>query len=132
MHKQVNKTPIKNRIGGVFLPVRDIEKAKTWYCKILGLTDGEIQFGHIFSVPMEGTAGLILDTMPMWRDENSNLSTYQVPSIQFVTDDLKASYQFLKENNVELMTNIQDDFYFVFKDPDGNVLMICRDLSNKD
>jgi len=132
MNISINKTPIKNRIGGVFLPVHDIGKAKNWYSKILGLTDGEIQFGHLFAASMEGTAGFILDTMPKWRDENSNLPTYQVPAIQFVTDDLHASYQFLKENNVELLTEIQDDFYFVFKDPDGNVLMICRDLSNKD
>ncbi|WP_066073367.1 VOC family protein [Neobacillus soli] len=130
MNKPTNKTPIKNRIGGVFVPVRDIEKSKKWYSNILGLTGGEIHFGHLFTAPMDGTAGLILDTMPMWRDENNNLSTYQVPSIQFVTDDLQASYQFLKENKVELMTEIQDDFYFVFKDPDGNVLMICRDLTN--
>jgi catechol 2,3-dioxygenase-like lactoylglutathione lyase family enzyme len=123
------KTPIKNRIGGVFIPVRDIEKAKKWYSKILGLEDGEIYFGHIYTAPMDGTAGLILDTMPKWRDDNGNISTYQVPSIQFVTDDIHASYQFLKENNVELLTEIEDDFYFVFRDLDGNVLMICKEVS---
>jgi catechol 2,3-dioxygenase-like lactoylglutathione lyase family enzyme len=67
------KTPIKNRIGGVFIPVRDIEKAKKWYSKILGLEGGEIYFGHIYTAPMDGTAGLILDTMPKWRDENGNI-----------------------------------------------------------
>jgi catechol 2,3-dioxygenase-like lactoylglutathione lyase family enzyme len=123
------KTPIKNRIGGVFIPVRDIEKAKKWYSKILGLEDGEIYFGHIYTAPMDGTAGLILDTMPKWRDDNGNISTYQVPSIQFVTDDIHASYQFLKENNAELLTEIEDDFYFVFRDLDGNVLMICKEVS---
>jgi catechol 2,3-dioxygenase-like lactoylglutathione lyase family enzyme len=123
------KTPIKNRIGGVFLPVRDIEKAKKWYSKMLGLEGGEICFGHLYSVPMEGTAVLILDTMPKWRDKNGKIALYQVPSIQFLTDDIHASYQFMKDNNVELITEIEDDFYFVFRDPDGNLLMICKDLS---
>ncbi|MGE6256848.1 VOC family protein [Heyndrickxia sporothermodurans] len=123
------KTPIKNRIGGVFVPVRNLVKAKEWYSKILGLEGGEIFFGHLYTAPMEGTAGLVLDTMPKWRNENGTISTYQVPSIQFVTKDIHASYQFMKENDVELVTDIQDNFYFVFKDPDGNLLMICKETS---
>jgi catechol 2,3-dioxygenase-like lactoylglutathione lyase family enzyme len=120
------KTPIKNRIGGVFVPVRDIDKAKEWYSRILGLEGGEIFFGHIFTAPMEGTAGLVLDTMPKWRNETGDISTYQAPSIQFLTNDLHASYQFMKDHDVELVTEILDDFYFVFKDLDGNMLMICK------
>ncbi|EFI70294.1 hypothetical protein BFZC1_02697 [Lysinibacillus fusiformis ZC1] len=123
------KSPIKNRIGGVFVPVRNLEKAKEWYRKILGLEGGEEYFGHLFVVPMKGTAGLILDSMPKWRKEDGDISTYQVPSIQLLTDDIEASYQFMKENNVELVTEIQDNFYFVFKDLDGNLLMICKEAS---
>ncbi|KKI93577.1 hypothetical protein WQ54_02915 [Bacillus sp. SA1-12] len=129
MDREINKSPIKNRIGGVFIPVRDLEKSKEWYNKMLGVKDGEVYFGHIYTVPMEGTAGLILDTMPKWRDEHNHLATYNVPSIQFVTDDLHASYQFLKEHQVELVTGIEDDFYFVLKDLDGNLLMICKEHS---
>ena len=90
---------------------------------------GEEYFGHLFVVPMKGTAGLILDSMPKWRNEDGDISTYQVPSIQLLTDDIEASYQFMKENNVELVTEIQDNFYFVFKDMDGNLLMICKEAS---
>nr|WP_302621311.1 VOC family protein [Bacillus sp. FJAT-27225] len=86
---------------------------------------GQEYFGHIFVAPMEGTAGLILDTMPRWRNKSGDISTYQVPAIQFLTDDIQASYTFMKDNNVELVTEIQDDFYFVIRDPDGNLLMIC-------
>ncbi|MFC0560191.1 VOC family protein [Halalkalibacter alkalisediminis] len=129
MDLPINKSPIKNRIGGVFIPVRDIEKAKKWYSKILGLEGGEIYFGHLYTASMEGTSELILDTMPKWKDENGNIANYQVPSIQFVTDDIHDSYQFMKENHVELLTEIEDDSYFVFKDLDGNVLMICKDIS---
>lgn len=91
-----------------------------------GFGRGEEHFGHLFVAPMEGTEGLILDAMPKWRKEDGDIATYQVPSIQLVTDDLQASYQFMKEHHVELVTEIQDDFYFVFKDLDGNVLMICK------
>lgn len=122
------RTPIKNRIGGVFIPVRSLVKAKEWYRKILGLERGKEYFGHIFVAPMEGTAGLILDSMPKWRKEDGDISTYQVPSIQFLTDDIQTAYQFMKENNVELVTEIQDNFYFVFKDLDGNLLMICEEV----
>ncbi|MFJ5765972.1 VOC family protein [Lysinibacillus sp. NPDC093210] len=129
MNIPINKTPIKNQIGGVFVPVRDLEKAREWYSKILGLEGGEICFGHLYTAPMKGTAGLMLDTMPKWRNETGDISTYQAPFIQLLTNDIQASYQFMKENDVELVTEIEDNFYFVIKDPDGNLLMICKEVS---
>lgn len=54
--------PILNQIGTVFIPVRNIEEARNWYCDILGLAaEGEILFGHLFIVPMNGT-GIVLDS----------------------------------------------------------------------
>lgn len=129
MTSPIKKSPIKNEIGGVFVPVRDLEKAKEWYSRILGIEGGEICFGHLYAAPMKGTAGLMLDTMPKWRNEDGDIPTYQAPSIQFITNDIQASYQFMKENNVELMTEIEDDFYFVIKDLDGNCLMICKETT---
>ncbi len=119
------KSPIRNRIQTVFFPVRDIEKAKKWYSEILNIQDGEVQFGHLFVAEMEGT-DLILDTMPKWRDEEGELATLNVPVIQFGTDDIHASYAFMKENGVELVTEVEHGHYFVFKDPDGNMLMVSR------
>ncbi|SDR02158.1 hypothetical protein SAMN05216232_3145 [Virgibacillus subterraneus] len=120
------KSPIKNKINLVFIPVRDIEKAKDWYSKMLGIEDGEVMFEHLFVAKMDG-AGMILDTMPMWRDENGEIAALNVPVIQFGTDDIHASYQFMKDNDVELVTEIEHDHFFVFKDPDGNKLMVCQD-----
>jgi predicted enzyme related to lactoylglutathione lyase len=121
------KSPIKNKINLVFIPVTDIEKAKKWYSKMLGIEDGEAHFGHLFAAEMEEGSGMLLDTMPMWRNENGELPRLNVPAIQFGTDDVHASYQFLKENGVELVTEIQYDQFFVFKDLDGNMLMVCKD-----
>lgn len=120
------KSPIKNKINLVFIPVTDIEKAKDWYSNMLGIEDGEVHFGHLFAAEMEG-ADMMLDTMPMWRDENGELPRLNVPAIQFGTADIHASYQFMKDNGVELVTEIQHDHFFVFKDPDGNMLMVCQD-----
>lgn len=54
--------PILKQIGTVFIPVSNIENARDWYCDILGVTaDGEIQFGHLYVLPMEGT-GIVLDS----------------------------------------------------------------------
>ncbi|WP_342558317.1 hypothetical protein [Metasolibacillus sp. FSL K6-0083] len=48
--------PILNQVGTVFIPVSNIEEARKWYCDILGLSaDGEILFGHLYIVPMNGT-----------------------------------------------------------------------------
>ncbi|WP_188455929.1 VOC family protein [Virgibacillus oceani] len=119
-------SPIKNKINTIFIPVKDIEKAKEWYSKMLGLEDGEVIFDHLFAVDMHGT-GMVLDTMPKWRNDNGGLAVLNVPAIQFGTDDINASYQFMKDNGVELVTEIKHNQWFVFKDPDGNMLMVCQD-----
>lgn len=120
----MEKSPIKNKINLVFIPVSDVEKAKDWYCKMLGIEDGKSAFDHLFIADMDG-AGMILDTMPMWRNENGELPRLNVPVIQFGTDDIHASYEFMRNNGVELVTEVQHDQFFVFKDPDGNILMVC-------
>ncbi|MFC5469511.1 hypothetical protein ACFPPD_12330 [Cohnella suwonensis] len=60
-------SPIKNKVGSIFVPVRDIEQSRNWYCRILGLNEDDcgIISGHLCPLPMEGV-GVILDTMPMW------------------------------------------------------------------
>ncbi|WP_353733574.1 VOC family protein [Rossellomorea vietnamensis] len=40
------KKPLSKKIGVLFIPVSDIEKARDWYCDLLGFPDnGEIMFG---------------------------------------------------------------------------------------
>ncbi len=115
-------SPIKNQIRCNFIPVSDIEKAKDWYCKILDLpTEGEIIFGHLFILPMQGSAGIVLDSK-IYAPEH----VFRIPAIQFMTDDIEQSYAYMKEHNVELVTDIQYGQWFNFKDPDGNVMMVCK------
>ncbi|WP_433942935.1 VOC family protein [Paenibacillus sp. SN-8-1] len=123
-----SKNHLRNRIGSVFIPVRDIEKARDWYCNLLGLSaDCEIIGGHLCALPMEGP-GVILDTMPMWGGkEPGGAPSINTPAFMFLTGDIHSSYKFMKDNNITLITSVQDDHWFVIQDPDGNLLMICKE-----
>lgn len=122
-------SPIKNKVGSIFIPVRDIEKSRSWYCQVLGLNmeDCHIMNGHLCPLPMEGT-GLILDTMPMWGgNEPGGAPSIETPAFMLMTADLVGSFEYVKKLGVELVTAIEHDHWFVVKDPDGNKLMICRE-----
>lgn len=125
---ELKTSPIKNKVGGVFIPVGDIQNAKEWYCKILGLPEeGENLFGHLYVPVMEeGSPALILDQMPRWCGGEQKPPTYQTPAFMFNTDAVHASFRFMQENGVELVTEVEDNQWFVFKDPDGNLLMVCQ------
>jgi len=122
------RSPLLNRTGSNFVPVRDIENARDWYCRILGIPaeTAEIMNGHLCPLPME-EPGIILDTMPMWGGkEPGGPPTFQTPAFMLLTKDIEASYSFMKEQGVELVTEIENGHWFVFRDPDGNLLMVCR------
>lgn len=112
---------ILNEIGTVFIPVSNIGKARDWYCEILGLpADGEIQFGHLYALPMKG-AGVVLDSKIYSED-----AIFRTPAFHFNTEDIEEAYVFMQDKGVELTTEIQHQHYFNFKDPDGNHLMVCQ------
>ncbi|AOZ90820.1 VOC family protein [Paenibacillus crassostreae] len=114
-------SPILNKVGATFIPVSNLKKARDWYSIILGLeVREEYLIDHLYIVPMDGT-GVVLDSQ-IYSKEN----VYRVPAFHFNTNDIKTSYQFMKDQGVELLTEIENGHWFNFKDPDGNVLMICK------
>jgi catechol 2,3-dioxygenase-like lactoylglutathione lyase family enzyme len=123
---KTSKSPIQNKLGNVFIPVTDIEESRDWYCKILGITaECEIMNGHLCPLPMDGP-GVILDTMPMWGGkEPGGPPRLKTPAFMFMTENIQASYDFVKENDVTVVTDIENGHWFVIKDPDDNMLMIC-------
>jgi catechol 2,3-dioxygenase-like lactoylglutathione lyase family enzyme len=113
--------PILNQIGTTFIPVSDIERARDWYCDILDLpSDGEVLFGHIYILPMNGT-GIVLDSK-LFSEEN----IYKAAPFHLNTNNIEQAFQYMKSKNVEITTNIENNHWFNFKDPDGNQLMICQ------
>lgn len=80
----------------------------------------DILSGHLYVVPMIGT-GIVLDSKIYSEDK-----VFRVPAFHFNTNDIEQSYAFMQSKNIELITEIQNDHWFNFKDPDGNVLMICK------
>jgi hypothetical protein len=82
--------------------------------------DGEILFGHLYILPMIGT-GIVLDSKIF-----STEATFKVPAFHFNTLDIHGAFTFMQDNGVQLLTAIENNQWFNFKDPDGNVLMICK------
>jgi len=112
--------PLQKQVGGNFIPVSDIYKARDWYCDLFEIpNDGEVYFNHLYVLEM-GDVHIILDSK-IYAPEN----VYRVPAIQFVTKDIQAAYTYMKSKNVEIITEIENGHWFNFKDPDGNTLMIC-------
>ncbi|GEL04828.1 VOC family protein [Rummeliibacillus sp. G93] len=113
--------PILNQIGTVFIPVSNIEEARNWYCDILGLPiDGEILFGHLYVLPMNGT-GIVLDSK-IYSEDN----IFKTPLFHLNTNNIEQAYEYMKGKNVELTTEIEHNHWFNFKDLDGNILMVCK------
>jgi catechol 2,3-dioxygenase-like lactoylglutathione lyase family enzyme len=102
-------SPIAPRIGAVFIPVSDIHAARDWYCRLLGLQpDGEVLFGHIYVLPMNGGSGLVLDSKDYAGPNDRK------PLFHFATHDIGAAQE-----------QIADGVFVRFEDPDGNLLMVA-------
>lgn len=114
---------IFNQAGAIFIPVSNIKRAREWYCSILHLEPAyEIIAGHLCCIPFDNNGlNLVLDSR-IYNEE----AIYRNPAFHFNTDDIHKAYNFLKERNVELVTGIENGHWFNFKDPDGNILMVCR------
>ena len=113
--------PIINKIGTVFIPVSNIEKARDWYSDILGLPiEGEILFDHLYVLPMEGTS-IVLDSKIYSEDK-----IYKIPAFHFNTNNIEEAYNYMKSKNVNVITAIEHNHWFNFKDLDGNILMVCK------
>lgn len=113
--------PIQNRIGTVFIPVSNIERARDWYCDILNLPmNGEILYGHLYVIPMEGTS-IVLDSKIYAEDH-----VFRAPAFHFNTEDIEEAFNYMRSKDVNLTTPIEHNHWFNFKDPDGNQLMVCK------
>lgn len=118
------KSPIENRIGQVFIPVRDIDRSARWYTTLLGLPEGSATHGQtIYDLPTTGETRLALDA------NRADFDPSGPPRFFFWTRDMAATVAFLKELEVTFDSDVEDigSVMFVqFRDPDGNRLMVCQ------
>ncbi len=123
--------PVKNRVGGLFVPVRNVTKARAWYRELLGMPvdDEPLDGQHLCVIPLEGDRDLVLDEMPMWGgDQPDGPPTYRTPAFMFDTDDVYAAHVHVRECGADVVTDVHefdDQGWFVFRDLDGNLLMVC-------
>ncbi|MDQ6421622.1 VOC family protein [Paenibacillus sp. LHD-117] len=116
-------SPIKNQITGIFVPVKDIEAARAWYCDLLGLEPTyDILSGHLCCIPMNNNGQNVVLDSNVYAPDN----VFQTPAFHFDTDDIELAYAYMKEKGIALTSGIEHGHWFRFTDPDGNHLMICR------
>jgi predicted enzyme related to lactoylglutathione lyase len=122
------KSPIENRFGSVFVPVSDMARAIAWYSRVLGLPIQDITHaGKIYNIPMQGDVGLILDG-------HMEVKNSSQPLFFWWTEDIQQARQFLIENEIRIVKDVEDIgsvSTLTFKDPDGNLLMVCRPNPSK-
>lgn len=110
---------IKAHVGAIFVPVRNVEAARDWYCRLLGVeARGEIQFGHIYVVPMWRGCSLVLDSKDFSGPHDKK------PLFHFMTEDIADAAAFLETLGID-HGEIRDGIFVTFKDPDGNLLMVA-------
>ncbi|MNR49457.1 hypothetical protein D3C85_1688310 [compost metagenome] len=82
--------------------------------------NGEILYGHLYVIPMEGTS-IVLDSKIYAEDH-----VFRAPAFHFNTEDIEKAFNYMRSKNVNLTTPIEHNHWFNFKDPDGNQLMVCK------
>ncbi|MFN7026137.1 MAG: VOC family protein [Pseudorhizobium sp.] len=112
---------IASEIGGVFVPVTDVETARDWYCRLLSRPpEGDILFGHLYVLTMKGSTGLLLDS------KDFNGPHVSKPIFHFNTRDLEGARSHALSIGAANVSPIVDNAFFTFNDPDGNLLMVAN------
>lgn len=134
MTKSTDHSPVKQQIGGVFIIVENMPRAVKWYRDILGLpedkdfvynTASDVQ--TIYSIQL-GKTGLILDSIHRDTLKPSNNHLFM-----FDTDDIYTTYDFLKNKDVDIISDVVDSGdvkFFEVLDSEGNKIMFCEELTS--
>ncbi len=116
---------VQEKVNGYFIYVRDLKKAVYMYSKLFNypVKEEEILFGHLYFMPN----GIILDSHGM---ENRPIPEWLPVSLKLGTKEIDKSMDFIQELGFEISYGVDRSpqvSWFLFKDPDGNTLMMCQD-----
>jgi predicted enzyme related to lactoylglutathione lyase len=125
--------PIESKLPAVFIHVHDLHRAAEFYSQLLGLPyDPSADYGNgIYVIRMANGADLLLDANhAQHRQPNSHFAMHA--TCMFAAADIDAAHTLLQSQGIEIITEIYRDpnvAFFNFKDPDGNIQMICQSQS---
>ncbi|PZR51720.1 VOC family protein [Xylanimonas oleitrophica] len=116
-------SPIRREVGQVFVPVRDMASAVPWYCRLLGLPVATPSHEDtICDLPMDDGPGVALDA-------NAPFTPDGPPRFFWWADDLAEVERHLVGLGVSETSGVVDIgsvAFLQFRDPDGNLLMVCE------
>jgi predicted enzyme related to lactoylglutathione lyase len=122
---------ILNVIPTVFIPVLNLKTSVKWYSEVLGFQLDTEQWGKIDSLPVYTFA---MDSSYLTLDANitaqGEFQPSNYPICNIACESIKDVWKRFEELDVERISEIihfPNLSYFNFKDPDGNILMMCSE-----
>lgn len=124
------RTPLLNHVDGVFLHVRDLRQAATWYSAAFGLPLKENELARNYYT-LNGTGHRPWITLDAHAaDPDFVFQPAAHPVCAFVATDLSAAYRHLQQLGAHMVGDIQHVHpglsCFTCRDPDGNALMVIQ------
>ncbi|PYI53433.1 VOC family protein [Paenibacillus flagellatus] len=117
-------SPVRPRIGGVFINVRDMKASAAWISELLDVPlRAEETDDSIYVIPNVRGADLMLDDNRARRGE-----TFEIP-LMFDCTDIDAAYAHAASRGMSVFQPIErhgDVSFFTLRDPDGNLVMVCQ------
>ena len=123
-------SPIEARLPTVFIHVTDLNRAVAFYRQLFSypLEAGTDYHNGLFGFDLKNGVSILLDANHAAAQTPSSRFPLH-PTCMFATQDIDAAYDFVQANGGEVVTAIFRDpqvAFFNFKDPDGNIQMVCR------
>lgn len=120
----ITESPVLARISGAFIDIKDMKSAAAWYTDLLGVPlDQRTAEQTVYTVPVKKGASLLLDQNRYLKQEPFSVL------FMFDTDDIEASYDYAANCGMEFHGEIErhgEVSFFILKDPDGNLIMVCQ------
>lgn len=118
-------SPVRPRIGGVFLNVVDMKASAAWISELLGVPlQDEKTAESIYVVPTSRGADLLLDDNRARHGDDFKVL------FMFDANDIDAAYAYVVERGMNVFHGIERHgtvSFFTLADPDGNLVMVCSD-----